>query len=280
MHKIQDLMAQYGKRYMVAEAPGAPAEFAAADSAGSAFAFGLQHAILESVNLGRAMPDLMDYLHNYPVERMGTFLSNHDNFAGARVFRQLDGDETDYRQAATTLLTLPGIPFIYYGEEIGQGMSAGVQYDDQALRGPMSWDSSGKGFSDQPPYRPLAGNREHFNVESEQGNPSSLLAHYTAMIHLRGAVAALRDGDFKPLTGADAPMLVFVRTQGDSRALVAINYASTPSRVALDATQAGIDWHAAYPQGSAVPLAVRDGVTWIEVAARQSVVLTAGGMSR
>jgi glycosidase len=274
LHQIHGLLAQYGKRYMVAEAPSAPVEFSAADSAGSAFAFGLQSAILSSVNHGRTMPELLDYLNTRPVEHMGTFLSNHDSFAGSRVSHQLAGDETDYRLAATTLLTLPGIPFIYYGEEIGQDLSSGVQYEDQALRGPMSWDA-GNGFSTHTPYRPAADNRATHNVAVEDGNPASLLNAYRALIHLRSATPALARGDFRALSAADAPMLAFVRHLGDSRALVAINYASAPARIALDAGTAAIAWQPGYPRTGPSPLVVRDGVVWLELPARQAVVLTA-----
>ncbi|WP_051229453.1 alpha-amylase family glycosyl hydrolase [Paludibacterium yongneupense] len=273
LHQIKNLLAQYGKRYMVAEAPGAPSEFSAPDSAGSAFAFGLQSAIIESVTHGRAMPALLDYLKTHPVAQMGTFLSNHDTFAGARVFRQLDGDEADYRMAAATLLTLPGIPFIYYGEEIGQGMSPGVHYDDQALRGPMSWDA-GNGFSSHAPYRPPADNKATYNVAQEQNDPASLLSHYRTLIRLRADVAALAEGDFKLLSAADAPMLVFLRSRGDSQALVAINYSGTSARFTLEPELATRTWKTAYPASGRQRYAPNGSIKWIDVRAREAVVLT------
>ena len=65
-------------------------------------------------------------------------LSNHDIFAGARIWDQLAGDEARYRLAAATYLLMPGIPFLYYGEEIGMAGAATLG-GDARLRTPMSW---------------------------------------------------------------------------------------------------------------------------------------------
>lgn len=235
MAQVRGLLDQYGKRFMVAEAPGAPAEFAAADSAGSAFAFGLQTQIIKSVQLGRVQAGLIDYLKQNPLARMGTFLSNHDSFAGARVFQQLDGDPAGYKLAAATLLTLPGIPFVYYGEEVGQSFSEPVQEEDQRLRGPMSWDADGRGFSAGRPFRPLADNRAHYNVDAESVRADSLLNTYRMLIHLRQRQPALAVGDFELLSRDDDDALVFARSQADSRLLVALNYAPHPVAIALPA---------------------------------------------
>jgi glycosidase len=235
MARIRALLSQYGKRYMVAEAPSAPAEFADADSAGSAFAFGLQHEIVKSAQLGRVQPGLLDYLKRNPVERMGTFLSNHDSFAGARLAQQFDGDEAAYKLAAATLLTLPGTPFLYYGEETGQGPSEPVQYEDQRLRGPMSWDAGGVGFSTGKPFRPLAVNVQSRNVAAEQGREDSLLSSYRALIRLRKAEPALNAGSLHLLSSDDDPALVFERQLGDQRIWVAINYSAAEAVLALPA---------------------------------------------
>ena len=52
---------------------------------------------------------------------LASFASNHDQFAGKRLWDQVSGNETHYKLAAATYLLLPGTPFIYYGEEIGMG---------------------------------------------------------------------------------------------------------------------------------------------------------------
>ena len=80
-------------------------------------------------------------------------LSNHDSFAGDRVFDQLGGNLAQYKLAAATYLLQPGTPFIYYGEEVG--MKRGSQSGDTGLRTSMSWtgNTANAGFSTGTPYR-------------------------------------------------------------------------------------------------------------------------------
>ncbi|MBV8467089.1 MAG: DUF3459 domain-containing protein [Burkholderiales bacterium] len=226
LHQFRQLLDRYDNRYMVVEAPSAPAEFTAPESAGSAFAFGLQKQIVASANQGRALPGMLEYLAHYPVANMGTFLANHDSFAGIRLYAAFDGDEPRYKQAITTLLTLPGIPFLYYGEEIGQGGSDPVKYDDQRQRGPMSWDASTGFTTADQPFRPYAGNRANHNVAREKAKPDSLLNTYRTLIHLRTTHPALSVGTLKVLSDKDAPILAFTREAGAEKLLVVINYSA------------------------------------------------------
>jgi len=83
-------------------------------------------------------------------------LSNHDSFAGHRPFTQLNRDDKRCKLAASILLTSPGIPFIYYGEEIGMDTIdiSLVPYPDFQLRTPMQWsESENSGFTDGKPYK-------------------------------------------------------------------------------------------------------------------------------
>ncbi len=69
-----------------------------------------------------------------PDHQYATFLTNHDQ---NRVMSQLGGDVNKAKLAAFLLLTSPGTPFIYYGEEIGmQGKKP-----DENIRLPMQWTS-------------------------------------------------------------------------------------------------------------------------------------------
>jgi hypothetical protein len=91
---------------------------------------------------------------------LASFVSNHDQFAGRRLWDQVAGDEGAYRLAAATYLLLPGTPFIYYGEEIGMAGARGLS-GDPAIRGPYSWTGEPEraGFSTARPYRALAANQ-------------------------------------------------------------------------------------------------------------------------
>src|SRR5690242_21862338 len=78
-----------------------------------------------------------------PSYRYSPFLSNHD---GTRVMSLLGNDVPSAKLAATLLLTLPGLPFVYYGEEIGM---AGEKLDPR-LRTPMQWSArTGVGFTSE-----------------------------------------------------------------------------------------------------------------------------------
>ena len=255
MKRVRGLLDSYDNRFMVCEAPGDPAAFAAPDSCGSAFAFGLQKHIIASVKLGRVKPDLLYTLSSQPVARMATLLANHDAFAGARLFKQFNGDEKSYRVAAATLLTLPGTPFIYYGEEIGLSHAEPVQQDDQAIRGPMSWSAEPQaGFTrGDKLFRPLVGNWKTHNADAEQREPGSLLNHYRRLIALRRAEPALSIGSFTPLSVKDAPILAFVREHEGTHLLVLINYAYQDATLALPADIDPARWTGVFPADAAWP---------------------------
>ena len=83
------------------------------------FEFDLASALVEAAKSGRAKPVIdaqARALQNYPPNQYGRFLSNHDQM---RVMTALKGDEGAMRSAAAMLLLGPGVPFIYYGEELG-----------------------------------------------------------------------------------------------------------------------------------------------------------------
>jgi glycosidase len=278
MKRVQALLASYGKRYMVCEAPTDPVAFAAADSCGSAFAFGLQKHIIKSAQMGRLMPGLLDALRTMPVENMGTLLSNHDFFAGTRLQRQFEGDEASYKLAAATLLTLPGRPFIYYGEEIGLGLAQRVQHSDQSIRGPMSWDDTpNAGFTTDPaddaPFRPLVTNWRTHNVALEERQPASLLHWYRALIALRNALPALQTGSFKPLAKRDEPLFGFVRQADGEKLLVLINYSVAEAAVSVPAALTAAKWELVFPASK------KDAGALPATLAAQSVMVFKAGKS-
>ena len=149
------------------------------------------------------------------------FLTNHDN---VRLATQLGGNLARMKNAASILLTVPGAPFLYYGEEVG--LANGTTSNDEAKRTPMPWDSStGGGFTTATPWFPFAPGKETANVASQTDHADSLLSRYRALIRLRRSSAALSRGDIEivtPASGSTA-VLAFLRTEGDERVLVAHN---------------------------------------------------------
>jgi alpha-amylase len=157
-------------------------------------------------------------LQDYPRAQWIPFLSNHDQ---ARTFTQLNGDIEANKAAASILLTTPGSPFIYYGEEIGLPGSK----PDPRLRTPMHWTDEAltAGFSSAGPWEPLTDNLQTANVAAQTDDPDSLLSHYRNLVHLRNAQPALRQGAIRVMDRAPRPLLAFLRTHDEQNLLVLIN---------------------------------------------------------
>src|ERR1044071_3152926 len=130
------------------------------DQLASYFAFELSDALLAAVNTGSAEKLLAGYLRlqdTMPAYRWSPFLRNHDQ---TRTLTVLGGDVTRARLAATLLLTLPGLPFVYYGEEIGMTGDK----PDERLRTPMQWrPGPGGGFTTGQPPEPAQARFLHTN---------------------------------------------------------------------------------------------------------------------
>lgn len=223
---IQQLVTQdYDNRYMVCEEPADPVTAASNSSCGSAFAFGFNDYVRASVQNGQVSSQLRQVLTSYPLQRMGVMLGNHDAFAGVRLMDDFNGDLNQYRLAAATQMTMPGQPFIYYGEEIGMNHSSGNS-GDWALRAPMSWSSSNSdGFSTATPFRAYAANRASHNVAAQQADSGSLLNYYKALIAARKANPPLRHGDLN-LLRSDT-VLAFSRSYQGEQMVVVLNYANS-----------------------------------------------------
>lgn len=253
MSQVRKLVQSYPNTFMVCEAPSDPVGFS--DSCGHAFAFGLQKGIISSVLSGSIQPELPQYLRDKPLARMATFLSNHDGFAGVRLYNQLEGDLVAYRLAAATYYTLPGIPFTLYGEEIGMSMARKAGAEDSQIRAPMSWNTEDKvtdasgavfynfgGFTHlqeswkKKLFRPQADNWQEFNVAIEAQDPNSLLQFYTQLSALRQQHPALAAGSLQMLTASGITadkVLAFIRQSGDEKILVLINYSKSAQKPEL-----------------------------------------------
>jgi len=177
------------------------------DDLPSNFNFPLASAIvdgLKSGNATRIVSTLREENVTYPPHVIDTpFLTNHDQI---RIATQLENDPGKLRDAAAILLTLPGMPFIYYGEEVGMQNDPGTA--DEAKRRPMPWSM----------------------VASETNDPQSLLSYYRTWIATRKGSHALLKGDIEPLDTAPS-VLAYVRKAGEERVLVVHNLAVTNADV-------------------------------------------------
>jgi glycosidase len=195
------------------------------------FEFDLAGSILNAVN-GSAPGSFYGALSSvqaaYPKLQYATFLTNHDI---NRVYDQLDNDDEKMKQAAAVYLTLPGVPFIYYGEEVGmQGTGA-----DEIKRRPMQWsDAANGGFTSGSPWISLGGNYVTNNVAAMEADPNSLLEFYKNFIHLRNDLTPLRRGYALPLYGNADSVLHFIRIYENEAVATVINLGEAPAAVEIN----------------------------------------------
>jgi glycosidase len=129
------------------------------------------------------------------------------------------------RVASFLLLTMPGVPFVYYGEEIGM---IGAKPDER-LRTPMQWTRApGAGFTRGRPWERLADDSLTTTVQAQDHDPSSLLQLHRRLIHLRAANDALATGELVPLIASDSAVAAYIRRDGDRVVLVVANLSRAP----------------------------------------------------
>lgn len=249
MREVRALLDQYSQRYMVCEAPADPVGFSKA--CGSAFSFGNNKNV---VRAGKGNVDAIEAAANYPLhapDNIATMLTNHDSFAGRRVFNQTGGNLKTYRLAAATYLTQPGIPFIYYGEEIGMSGGGKGVGGDAELRTPFSWSGDAKtaGFSTGIPFRELSNNVAEFNVALEADDPDSLLSFYKNLLRLRSETPALAKGSYE-FVNAKGTLLSFQRKTEGSRVLLVFNYGTAEASVEVADLPAAISLQGLYPNSA------------------------------
>jgi glycosidase len=132
---------------------------------------------------------------------------------------QLRNNEDKARMAAAIYLTLPGTPFIYYGEEIGMT----GQKPDERLRTPMQWsDEQGAGFTSGVPWYPVNIDYHERNVAAQLEDEGSLLHHYRELIRLRSTYSALRTGELLTLRSDSLNVYSYIR-HGEDEDILAIH---------------------------------------------------------
>ncbi len=156
---------------------------------------------------------------------------NHDM---DRMARHLSQDEM--KLAFLFLMTMPGVPFLYYGDEIGLRYLENLKskeggYQRTGARTPMQWDhTTNAGFSQAAPhklYLPVDTSSDRPTVEEQEADPDSLLHTVRTLIHLRLQEAALGNRAGFELV-SDALPLVYQRGTDAGKALVILNPSMEP----------------------------------------------------
>jgi glycosidase len=212
-----------------------PANQAAAFATGfdSMFNFDLATGILKTVKDGYQTNFVTTYLNGKQ-----NFISRNDNFIDAtfltnhdqnRVMNELGEDKQKAALAANILFTLPGLPFIYYGEELGM---LGAKPDEQ-IREPYRWTSTATTPNAMWEQWKLNGNTVPYALQKDDA--ASMFSVYRNLVHLREASQILRFGEITALetTANNQNLLGYVRTYEGKQLTVIHNLTQTSVTVAL-----------------------------------------------
>lgn len=191
------------------------------------------HSFFDRAGKGDIRAFLDTYIHHLNTTREQGYISiptgNHD------LPRLNSGrSEEELRVALAFVLTMPGVPQLYYGDEIGMRNLDGLTSKEGAYirtgaRTPMQWDASpNAGFSAAPPnqlYLPVDPEADRPTVARQDPAPESLLNFVRSLTALRRQLQPLgADGEFLPLFAeSEAYPFVYARRLDDVVALVALN---------------------------------------------------------
>ena len=179
----------YDKKEIVAPyLPGLPA----------LFNFDFHYTLLEALNtengmlLAKKQKEILDFYQGITPNFIdATISSNHDQ---PRLLNELGSDPEKYKQASAILLTMPGAPYLYYGEEIGM---LGLKPDEN-IREPFLWDlkekDKGRTSWIEPVYSTDA-TVTPLSIQKE--DPNSYFNHYKGLIFMRNTHPALAIGSLE-----------------------------------------------------------------------------------
>ena len=171
--------------------------------------------------------------------------SNHDQ---SRIVTRMGGDE-QARLIALLQMTLPGLPVVYYGDEIGMPDTAippeairdlsafttgDVSQGRDPERTPMQWHKGRYGgFSEAKPWLPLGESLSRHNVETELHEPDSFLSLYRRLLRLRSRHDILRQGTYEVSNESQKNVFMYSRWLGDQHVYIALNFSAKAAFVKL-----------------------------------------------
>ena len=272
----REIDADYSSRALLAEANQWPTDvrpyFGDGDECHMAFHFPLMPRIYMALRQEDRLPitDIITQTPEIPDTcQWALFLRNHDELT----LEMVTNDERDYMYIAysadprmrinlgirrrlaplvdnnrrriellnSLLLSFPGTPIVYYGDEIGMGDNIYLG-DRNGVRTPMQWNGDrNAGFSTSTPARlyspvvmdPVWG-YEAINVEAQQGDPSSLLNWMRNMIALRKLFGVFGRGSIEFLNPSNRKVLAYLRQYQGEQVLCVANLSRFAQPVDLD----------------------------------------------
>ena len=153
----------------------------------------------------------------------------------------MGGDRRSIELMVSLLLSMPGTPVLYYGDEIGMGENIHLP-DRHGVRTPMQWSADRNGgFSSANPQKlylsPITDPEYHYlsvNVEAQTDNPRSLLSWTRRTLEVRRRYAAFGRGSMEHVESANPAVLAYVRAYEGERLLVVANLSRHPQAMALE----------------------------------------------
>jgi trehalose-6-phosphate hydrolase len=191
------------------------------------------------------------------------FFSSHDM---SRYISRFGNDEDRAKLIATLMLTAKGVPFIYFGDEIGmrewvtddislmmdvQGimgyqlaLTRGKSHEEALViankksrdksRTPMQWNAGkNAGFSEYQPWITIPDDAYLVNVEDQQEDPNSMLSFYKNLLKLRKQHTCLTQGEYEFLTNNNG-LMKFIRNDQMERIFVIFNFTDRSKTVEID----------------------------------------------
>jgi len=218
---------------------------------------------------GKAVRALVEeYEQSFPEPFSPTYvLGNHDR---PRSIHRVGGHRDKAKLVATLQLTVRGVPFIYYGEEIGmenhdiplhEGLDPvaaryrfvpqwlvgllrkrGILLNRDECRAPMQWDDGPHaGFSTGTPWLPAHPASPTVNVAAQKDDPASLLSCYRNLLALRRESDALQAGALEWIDDRQlsADVVAYRRVSGHDRAQVFLNFSGRAIPLTLGSSDSG-----------------------------------------
>jgi maltose alpha-D-glucosyltransferase/alpha-amylase len=266
----------YSGKMLLAEANNWPADirayFGDGDEFHAAFHFPLMPRLFLSIKLEDRKPiiDILEQTPEIPDNcQWFLFLRNHDELTlemvtdierdymydeyavdktmrinqgiRRRLATMMGNDRRQIELLNGLIMSMPGTPIVYYGDEIGMGDNIYLG-DRNGVRTPMQWSGDrNAGFSTADPerlYAPVISNAVYgsqaINVDSQQRSEHSLLRWMKALIKLRSSFQVFGRGSIEFLKPSNHRVLAYVRQFGEETVLVVNNLSSTAQAVELD----------------------------------------------
>jgi len=154
-----------------------------------------------------------------------TLLTNHDM---ERVMTEFNRDYNKAKLGASLLLTMPGNPFIYYGEEIGML----GEKPDEYIREPFVWNVEGEDPGQTSWEIPYASSSKTVKPLFYQENDrASVYMHYKNLIKLRNENSSLNSGDLREIKNDNPKVVTFSRHSENQEAIIIINLSTELERI-------------------------------------------------